>query len=178
MNEPARKKYNPLPPEKRLKSYRPPSGEPGHDGEKPEYIPPRDFAGAGKRKLDGQLNVNVDRATWLFQHKHIDERQYEAAQRLQYDWERSQISPTASNVLVGNGSSGGPQLPQDVKVQAMRRHGAAKAALGMCWRIVELVLHESVSVEKAVGMLRMRNRHFAMGVLWSGLNMLADHYGI
>jgi hypothetical protein len=146
---------------------------PGFDGEKPEFVAARDQAGVGKRQLQGIMNINTDRVIYLYHHRRIDERQFLAAQRLERDWQLSLIDPVASMVLVG--ACGGQLLPADAKVAAMRRHGAAKAALGRAWAMVDLVVHKHYSVERASAMFRI-HRKCGFGVLWASLHALADHY--
>lgn len=149
---------------------------PGHDGNKPELVEARDFAeNHGKRDVTEvpQNNLNADRIKWLYEHRQIEQRQFDAAVRLQRLWEKSEILPSASSVMVGGG--GGNQLPNDAKVDAMRHHGAAKSELGRDWTIVELVVHRQMTVEKAAGVLHV-DRRVATGRLWSALHRLADHF--
>jgi len=151
----------------------------GYDGNKPEFQPVRDYVYVDGRRepVDGPQNVNTTRIAWLFAHNEIDARQYEAGRRLQKDWHLSLIQPFASSVLVGAGGSGGNQLPNDAKVAAMKRHGNARAALGYGWAIIELVVHDDITIGKAAAKLHVGEKQ-AKGMLWLALHILADHYGL
>lgn len=152
-------------------------GRAGHDGEPPVFTSARDDLTDPEdksRKLESPQNVNCDRARFLFHREEIDARQYEAARRLQKDWETALIMPVASNVMVGAGGSGDVH-PNDAKIAAMQRHGAAKAALGWGWNVVELVVLEHLSLNKAGARMRCHEKR-AMGMLWLALHMLADFY--
>lgn len=154
--------------------------QPGYDGEPPEFGERRDYAYAeGKRvAVVSPCNRNCDRIEWLFAHKRIEQRQYDAAQRLMQDFYLSQITSVAS-VGMGGGGSGGlhDPFPNDTKVDAMRRHGDARTALGYNWAIVELVVEQNLSVVKASAALHIDWRT-GMGALGASLHFLASHYGI
>ncbi|HVV64880.1 MAG TPA: DUF6456 domain-containing protein [Rhizomicrobium sp.] len=174
------RRFPPLPPEKlaRAAPYVPAGGEPGYEGHPPEKMPARDFPEVeenGVRKPpEGRVNVNIDRIEWLYAHDLIEARQCEAARLLSKDWELAQIEPRASTVLVGAGG-GEARLPTDVKVDAMKRHGAARKALGRGWPIIELIVQDRLSVEAASARLRLHAK-VGMGYLQLALHMLADHY--
>lgn len=157
--------------------------KPGHDGEPPRFVEARGSeirdpkTGAIVRQGEmTQQNINCDRVTYLFNHDLISNRQYLAAQRLEKDWEKAEIVPIASTVLVG-ACSGSPQHPNDDKVAAMKRFGDARDALGRWWPIIDKVVIEHKSVEKASAELRI---HAKRGIerLDAALFMLADHYKI
>src|SRR5690348_15798315 len=99
----------PLPPEKRSKPYEPAGGEPGYEGNAPQFASTKDFVDAnGKReKIDGPTNLNHNRLRMLRAREILDDIQLEAGERLAKDWEVAQIMPVASSVLVGNGGTGG-----------------------------------------------------------------------
>lgn len=150
---------------------------PGYDGEPPLHAERRTLVWEDGKRIAGVSpeNINHSRINWLFAHGRIDKRQKEAAERLERDWEMSQIQPRASSVMVGNGSSSSDNHPNDAKVDAMRRHGDAMDALGAAWPMVELVVQGYLSVEKASAQLRFHTK-YGHGVLWVGLHMLADFY--
>lgn len=178
------KRCPPLPPEKlaKRKPYRFKGGKAGHDGEPPSFAQARGSevrdAKTGAVIREGeptQQNINCDRVTYLFNHKLLELRQYLAAQRLERDWEKSKIDPIASTVLVGAGGS--PQLPNDEKVAAMKRCGAARDAAGRSWSVIEKVVIEHKSINKASAELRIHRQRGAER-LDAALHMLADHYRI
>jgi hypothetical protein len=152
----------------------------GFDGEPPEFGERRDYAYAeGKRvAVVSPCNRNCDRIEWLFSHKSIERRQYDAAQRLMQDLYMSQITSVASAGMGGGGSGGlHDPFPNDTKVDAMRRHGAAREALGRNWAIVEAVVEQNMSVEKASAAMHV-HRQTGMGMLYAALHFLADTYGV
>jgi hypothetical protein len=152
-------------------------GGPGYDGNAPEFRAVKDhiYVDGKRQAVDGPQNVNTTRIDWLHAHDEIDARQFEAARRLYRDWYKSQIQTFASAVLVGAGGGGASQLPNDVKVQAMKAHGAALQSLGYGAPIVRLVVEEDLTVGKAAACLRVGEKQ-AKGMLWLALHMLADHY--
>jgi hypothetical protein len=75
------------------------------------------------------------------------------------------------------GGSGTNRLP-DVKCCAIARMNAARAhvgAKGVGWRILELVVIENLSLEKAAAMMRIHCRG-ALPALQGALDVLAAHY--
>lgn len=170
--------WPPLPIEKRTAAYQLPGGEPGYDGNPPEFGIRKDHVYAdGKREAtESPENINHDRVKWLFNHGKIDLRQYQAAERLSNDWQLSKIEPHASSVLVGAGGSG-DMHPNDAKRDAMKRHGAAQKALEeiRSWAIVDMVVQQNMTIEKASARLRVHYR-FGAGALNVALHFLANHY--
>ncbi|HEY2010546.1 MAG TPA: DUF6456 domain-containing protein [Rhizomicrobium sp.] len=169
----------PLPVEKRSKPYEPLNGQAGHDGEPPVHGERKTLTWEEGKRVAGvsPFNLNHSRACYLHSRGRIDARQFAAAERLYKDWQLSQIQPRASSVMVGGGSSGGDNHPNDTKVDAMRRHGAAIAALGAAAPLMELVILRDMSVEKSAAQLQMHAK-YAHGALWVALHFLADHYGL
>lgn len=171
-----------LPEEKRFKPYRAKGREPGYDGAPPEFLPKR--GSEVRNRLTGEVvrqgemtrqNTNRDRVTYLFHHGMICERQYNAAERLQRDWELSEILPVASSVLVG-ATSGTVNLPNDQKVAAMKRFGAARDAVGVrFWPIINKVVLEHKSIGLASTELHIHEKR-AVERLDNALDALAVHY--
>lgn len=152
----------------------------GYDGNPPVYAETKDFIDAqGKReRIDGPTNLNHNRLQMLRAREIIDDIQLEAGSRLFRDWHQASDWGGASMVMVGNGGSGGNgQLPNDVKVDAMKRHGEAKKALGRAWPIVERVCCFDLRIDQAASQLRLHPRR-ATGQLEIGLDVLALHYGL
>lgn len=176
-NKPASLRCPPLPEHLRSQPYRPTGKEPGYDDEPPEFRIRKDhiYAGGKRESVESLENSNHSRALWLYTHGKIEQRQFLASVKLAKDWELSQISGTASTILVGAGGKSGDVHPNDAKRDAMKRHGAAVKALGRCWAIVELVVQNNLSVEKASAQLRVHHR-FGSGALNVALHFLADHY--
>lgn len=164
---------------KDVPSYEPSGQDAGHDGEPPVHGERKTLVWEEGKRVAGvsPANLNHSRASYLHSRGRIDARQFAAAERLYSDWYLAQIQPRASSVLVGGGSSGGDNHPNDAKIAAMKRHGDAIAALGPAAALVELVVQRDMSVEKAAGQLHSNDR-YAMGVLWAALHFLADHYDL
>ncbi len=156
----------------------------GYDGHAPHFMPARDIesvdrlTGVRRRETPaGPLNVNTDRIEWLLARDKLSKRQYAAARRFQADWERAQILPVAAPALVRSSGRSAPELPNDAKVAAMRRHRAAAIALGRWHRVVELVALENRTLAQAAAALHMHAER-ASEQLETGLDVLADHYGL
>lgn len=164
---------------KDVPDYEPLAREAGFEGEPPVHGERRTFVWEeGHRVAEmSPVNLNHSRVSYLHSRGRIDLRQFAAAERLAKDWQLAQIQPRASSVMVGGGSSGGDNHPNDLKVDAMRRHGNAMAVLGAAWPLVELVVEQNLSVEKAAGQLHIHPK-YAHGALWAALHFLADHYGL
>ncbi len=149
----------------------------GYDGNPPEFREARDLAGKGKRKSEfGPQNIRVDRIEWLLAHKRIDLAQHSAGRKLQHDSELAQIGSYAILTDV-KGGSGTNRLP-DLKCDAIARVNAARAHVGskgVGWRILELVVIENLSLEKAAAMMRIHSRG-ALPALQGALDALAAHY--
>jgi hypothetical protein len=149
----------------------------GYDGNPPEFREARDLAGKGKRKSElGPQNIRVDRIEWLLAHKRIDVAQHSAGRKLQYDSELAQIGGYAILTDV-KGGPGTNRLP-DLKCDAIARVNAARAHVGskgVGWRILELVVIENTSLEKAAAMMRIHSRG-ALPALQGALDALAAHY--
>ena len=148
----------------------------GYDGNPPEFREARDLAGKGKRKSElGPQNIRVDRIEWLLAHKRIDVAQHSAGRKLQHDFELAQIGSYAI-LSDAKGGSGTNRLP-DLKCDAIARVNAARTHVGsgVGWRILELVVIENVSLEKAAARMRIHSRG-ALPALQGALDTLAAHY--
>jgi hypothetical protein len=149
----------------------------GYDGNAPKFEAARDLDGKGKRDpILGPQNINVDRLEWLLAHKRIDAPQHAAGRKLQRDSEQAQIGGFAS-LDGGRGGSGTERLT-DVKCDAIARVNGARIYVGnSCWRILELVVIDNVSLEKAAVRMRIHARG-ALPTLQAALDTLARHYGL
>lgn len=151
----------------------------GHDGNVPVFEASKDFVyvGGEREPVKGPQNINVDRIEWLFAHKRIQDYHKEAARRFQEDWELGLIYPVASMVLTGAGGRSCHQ-PADTKIDAMIRFSKAKAALGpKAGRLMERVVLERMSIEKAGATMGL-NEKAAPGAFQIAIDVLAAHYGL
>ncbi|MGC1271087.1 MAG: DUF6456 domain-containing protein [Croceibacterium sp.] len=112
----------------------------------------RELTSAGPRRRGGPLrrrrSVTVNLAesplSWLHAHGHIDDRLFDAGERLRADFERAQLSPslTMSWEPVRIASTGDRGLnPTERQIAARRRFDEAVAAAGkglsdILWRVV------------------------------------------
>jgi hypothetical protein len=105
-------------------------------------------AKAGKRPV---RSVTVNGAEsplgWLFTHRHVNRRQFDAGEQLRDDWERAQLSPSvtmkwdAAPVARGRGAAAGSLTPAERHVRAKERFDEALKAAGpglsdILWRVV------------------------------------------
>lgn len=146
----------------------------GFNGEPPQLRTPRDIKGADVRELPGHFNMNVDRLEWLYEHKNLDDIQYNAGRRLQSDWQVASLLIVSSASQIG-GKGARNTLP-DAKLDAMQRHSRVLAPLpGRIRAVVEAVIQENMSLEKAAAIVRV-NRRAALPLLQAGLDMIARGY--
>lgn len=112
----------------------------------------RELTSAGPRRRGGPLrrrrSVTVNLAesllSWLHAHGHIDERLFDAGERLRADFERAQLSPSLTMSwepvrIAGTGDRG--LNPTERQIAARRRFDEAVAAAGkglsdILWRVV------------------------------------------
>ena len=112
---------------------------------------PGDPPSSGKRARQATRSVAVNLAEsplgWLRAHGHVSERQFDAGERLRFDWERSQLDPRvtmswdAAPVAGGRGGAGQAPDLNGSQIDARRRFDAAVDAAGpglsdIVWRIV------------------------------------------
>jgi len=105
--------------------------------------------GEGKSRATRSVTVNAAESPlgWLFSRGFVTRRQFDAGERLRFDWERAQLAPRitmawdAAPVARGRGGSAlGPDLT-GAQLDAKRRFNSAIAAAGpgladILWRIV------------------------------------------
>ena len=101
----------------------------------------------GQRVKSVTVNLAESPLGWLFARGHVSRRQFDAGERLRWDWERAQLSPRvtmawdAAPVTRGRGGSAqGPDL-NGTQIDAKRRFDGAVDAAGpgladILWRIV------------------------------------------
>lgn len=149
----------------------------GYDGNAPEFREARDLAGKGKReKVLGPQNIRIDRLEWLLAHKRIESYQHAAGRKLQKHSETAQIGGF-STFQGGMGGSHATHL-SDTKCDAVAAVNEARKHVGNgAWRILELVVIDNFSLEKAAAHMRIHARG-ALPALHIALDALARHYGL
>jgi hypothetical protein len=153
------------------------------DGDEPR--PPRPGARARNRAVRSvTVNLAESPLGWLKARGHVSGRQYDAAERLREDWERSQLPPSVtmrwSGAPVGRPTGGAAEdaEPGEGAVAAKLRFEAAVAAVGgglsdILWRVV--CAGEGMrDVERALGWPARAGKL----VLSLALDRLADFYRI
>ncbi|MEO6248761.1 MAG: DUF6456 domain-containing protein [Sphingomicrobium sp.] len=131
------------------------------------------------------LSVTVNLAEsplgWLFAHRHLSLRQYQAGERLRSDWERAQLDPrvtmnwSGAPVARGGGVSPARDLT-GTQLDARRRFDCASRAAGeglsdILWRVV--CAGEGMrDAERALGWPARAGKL----VLTFALDRVADHY--
>jgi hypothetical protein len=117
----------------------------------------REVAGDGKRQrthVAGDrparshiVNLAESPLGWLHARGHVTTRQFDAGERLRWDWERAQLDPQvtmrwdAAPIRRGRGGRGVAADPCDTKVDAQRRFLAAVDSVGpgladIVWRVI------------------------------------------
>jgi hypothetical protein len=91
------------------------------------------------------MNLAESPLGWLRSRGHIDERQFEAGERLRADWERAQLAPAVTMrwdpALSGRDGAGPALDPTEAQLAAKSRFEAAVAEVGpgmsdLLWRII------------------------------------------
>ena len=105
---------------------------------------PRRREGVGARRRSVTVNLAESPLGWLHAHGHLDDRQFDAGERLRADYERAQLAPgvTMRWEPVRIRGIGGPRLAlTERQVAARQRFDGAIAAAGkgledILWRVV------------------------------------------
>jgi len=146
-------------------------------------------AGGGQRTNSRPIrSVTVNLAEsplgWLFARGFVSQRQFDAGERLRFDWERGQLAPrvtmTWDSAPVASGRSGSPPQPDlsGTQIDARQRfeHAIASAGPGLAdilWRVV--CAGEGMrEAETALGWPTRAGKV----VLTLALDRIADHYRI
>lgn len=141
---------------------------------------------AGRRLPARSVTVNLAESPlgWLFARGHLSRRQFDAGERLRFDWERAQLPPRvtmawdSAPVARGRGGSAERVDLNAAQIDARRRFHAAIDAAGpgladILWRIV--CAGEGMrEAERALGWPARAGKL----VLGLALDRLADHYRI
>jgi hypothetical protein len=105
---------------------------------------PRRRSGVAAKRRSVTVNLAESPLTWLHAHGHLDDRLYDAGERLRTDWERAQLGPRVTMRwdpvrIRGTAEAGLP--PSERQITAQQRFDAAIAAAGrglsdVLWRVV------------------------------------------
>lgn len=98
-----------------------------------------------RRRRTVSVNLAESPLSWLHARGHLNDRQFDAGERLRADWERAQLAPSVTmswSPVRGGGRQGPDELtPGERQVHAKARFDGAVAAAGsgLCdilWRVV------------------------------------------
>lgn len=142
---------------------------------------PRRQGGVNRRKRSVTVNVAESPLTWLFAHGHLEERLFDAGERLRADYERAQLSPSLTMRwdpvrIRGSGDHG--LNPTERQIAARRRFDEAVATAGagladILWRVV--CAGETLPVaEKSLGW-PIRSGKLVLKI---ALERVADYYRV
>lgn len=105
---------------------------------------PRRDSGVSRRRRSVTINVAESPLTWLHAHGHLDDRLFDAGERLRADYERSQLAPNITMRwdpvrVKGSGDQG--LTPTERQIAARARFDGALAQAGkglqdILWRVV------------------------------------------
>ncbi|WP_239804570.1 DUF6456 domain-containing protein [Croceicoccus hydrothermalis] len=105
---------------------------------------PRRAGEVGRRARGVTVNLRESPIAWLHSRGHLDERQFDAGERLRADYERAQLAPSVTMSwdpvrIKGGGDNG--LTPAEKQMSAKRRFDEATAAAGpglsdVLWRVV------------------------------------------
>ena len=105
---------------------------------------PRRSGGVEKRRRSVTVNLAESPLTWLHARGHLDDRLYDAGERLRADYERAQLPPSITMCwdpvrVKGSGEAG--LSPTERQISARERLDGAIAAAGsgladILWRVV------------------------------------------
>jgi hypothetical protein len=130
------------------------------------------------------INIAESPLGWLFVRGYVTQRQFDAGERLRFDWERGQLAPRvtmawdAAPVSRGRGGPGADRDLNAAQIDARDRFAAAVAAAGpgladILWRVV--CAGEGMrDAETALGWPARAGRL----VLTFALDRVADYYRV
>ena len=105
---------------------------------------PRRRGGVAAKRRSVTVNLAESPLTWLHAHGHLDDRLYDAGERLRADWERAELGPSVTMRwdpvrIRGTGEAG--LAPSERQIAARQRFNGALAAAGngladILWRVV------------------------------------------
>lgn len=145
-------------------------------------VGPKRSGSAQRRRRSVTVNVGESPISWLHARGHLDDRQFDAGERLRFDYERAQLAPSITmnwNPVRVDGGGGGSNLtPSERQVAAKARFDGAMAEAGgglqdVLWRVV--CAGEALSdAEKGLGWPARSGKL----VLKLALDRVADFYRI
>lgn len=105
---------------------------------------PRRRSGVGAKRRSVTVNLAESPLTWLHAHGHLDDRLYDAGERLRADWERAQLGPSVTmrwDPVRIRGTADAGLAPGERQIAARQRFDGAVAAAGngladVLWRVV------------------------------------------
>jgi hypothetical protein len=105
---------------------------------------PRRRHGVAPRRRSVTVNVAESPLGWLHAHGHLEDRLFDAGERLRTDYERAQLSPVVTmrwKPVRIRGTAGASLTPTEGQVSARQRFDGAIAAAGkglddILWRVV------------------------------------------
>lgn len=105
---------------------------------------PRRSGGIEKRRRSVTVNLAESPLSWLHARGHLDDRLYDAGERLRADYERAQLAPSITmrwDPVRVKGSGDGGLTPSEQQIAARQRFDGAVAAAGrgladILWRVV------------------------------------------
>ena len=109
-----------------------------------EVGPKRSGCARGKKRTV-TVNTSESPLAWLHARGHVDDRQFDAGERLRADYERAQLSPSVTMrwdpVRVDGGGGGDGLTPSERQLSAKVRFDGAMAEAGrglndILWRVV------------------------------------------
>ena len=100
--------------------------------------------GAGTKKRSVTVNIAESPLTWLHAHGHLEDRLYEAGERLPADWERAQLGPSITMSwdavrIRGTGDTGLSATERQIAAKRRFDEACANAGKGLqdiLWRVV------------------------------------------
>jgi hypothetical protein len=106
---------------------------------------PRRSGGVAGKRRSVTVNLAESPIGWLYSRGHLDDRLFDAGERLRADYERAQLAPSVTMrwdpVRVKSTGDGGDLTPGERQVAAKMRFDGALAAAGpglsdVLWRVV------------------------------------------
>jgi hypothetical protein len=105
---------------------------------------PRRRAGAARRRRSVTVNLAESPLGWLHAHGHLNERLFDAGERLRADYERAQLSPSVTmrwEPVRIRGTAPSGLSPTEAQLAARSRFDGAMVAAGkgledILWRVV------------------------------------------
>lgn len=105
---------------------------------------PRRNGGVARRRRSVTVNIAESPLGWLHAHRHIDDRLFDAGERLRTDYENSQLGPSITmrwDPVRIKGTGGSDLTPSERQLAARTRFDGALAQAGkgledILWRVV------------------------------------------